>query len=342
MNIADIIKQAREDLGLTQEDLAEKLEVSRQAVSKWELGASVPSPENLALLEEVLGVEFPAPEEAVPQEAAPGEAVPQPAPKAPFWNWKRVVILVLGVLIVSALLSIVMFETLRADTHTDAARHRDPYITDIAFFDEDAAPLRPGLGDGWYHFAPERKVLMAVEFQDGLETGVDAVSLFLTPAGTETFDLRQQLAVQAVPDGRHLALFALHIPKDLMGHLDIVLGSGGVQTVAETLNVAAEAPDADPLPGEEGPLVLSAADITIGLEDSVYPVLEVLGAPVEDVAWISADPDIAGVSTTGMVWGVSPGVTTVTAEWEGRTAECRVRVFAEAIPTDESGVSVSE
>ena len=126
MNIADIIKQAREGLGLTQEDLAEKLEVSRQAVSKWELGASVPSPENLALLEEVLGVEFPAPEEAVPQEAAPGEAVPQPAPKAPFWNWKRVVILVLGVLIVSALLSIVMFETLRADTHTDAARHRDP------------------------------------------------------------------------------------------------------------------------------------------------------------------------------------------------------------------------
>ena len=34
MNISDIIRQAREGLGLTQEDLAEKLEVSRQAVSK--------------------------------------------------------------------------------------------------------------------------------------------------------------------------------------------------------------------------------------------------------------------------------------------------------------------
>ena len=43
MNISDIIRQAREELGLTQEDLAERLEVSRQAVSKWELGASVPS-----------------------------------------------------------------------------------------------------------------------------------------------------------------------------------------------------------------------------------------------------------------------------------------------------------
>ena len=32
MNIADIIKQAREDLGLTQEDLAEKLEIGRAHV----------------------------------------------------------------------------------------------------------------------------------------------------------------------------------------------------------------------------------------------------------------------------------------------------------------------
>ena len=59
MNISDTIKQAREELGMTQEDLAERLEVSRQAVSKWELGASVPSPENLALLEEVLGGQLP-------------------------------------------------------------------------------------------------------------------------------------------------------------------------------------------------------------------------------------------------------------------------------------------
>lgn len=85
MNISDIIRQAREELGLTQEDLAERLEVSRQAVSKWELGASVPSPENLALLEEVLGVSFPAPEET----AALPEQEFGTAGKAPFWNWKR-------------------------------------------------------------------------------------------------------------------------------------------------------------------------------------------------------------------------------------------------------------
>ena len=49
MSIAETIKQVREARGLTQEDLAEKCEVSRQAVSKWELGASAPTPENLKI-----------------------------------------------------------------------------------------------------------------------------------------------------------------------------------------------------------------------------------------------------------------------------------------------------
>ena len=111
MSIAEIIKHAREGLGMTQEDLAEKLGVSRQAVSKWELGASVPSPENLGILEEVLGVSFPPPEEA----AALPEQKPGATGKAPFWNWKRVVLLVLGILVVLALLANVMFMLLVGD-----------------------------------------------------------------------------------------------------------------------------------------------------------------------------------------------------------------------------------
>ena len=61
MKIADTIRQAREARGLTQEDLAERLEVSRQAVSKWEVGASVPTPENLKTLGEILEVTFERP-----------------------------------------------------------------------------------------------------------------------------------------------------------------------------------------------------------------------------------------------------------------------------------------
>ena len=50
------IKAAREGAGLTQEDLAERMEVSRQAVSKWEVGASDPSTSNLFALAKLFGV----------------------------------------------------------------------------------------------------------------------------------------------------------------------------------------------------------------------------------------------------------------------------------------------
>ena len=42
MNLADNLKKIRKDNNLTQEQLAEKLGVSRQAVSKWESGISYP------------------------------------------------------------------------------------------------------------------------------------------------------------------------------------------------------------------------------------------------------------------------------------------------------------
>ena len=40
MKLADKIIQQRKALGWTQEELAEKMEVSRQSVSKWESGVS--------------------------------------------------------------------------------------------------------------------------------------------------------------------------------------------------------------------------------------------------------------------------------------------------------------
>lgn len=65
MTIAELIKTRREALGMTQEELAEKLEVSRQAVSKWETGLSVPGNDNRAALSELLGVtDWPEAEEA--------------------------------------------------------------------------------------------------------------------------------------------------------------------------------------------------------------------------------------------------------------------------------------
>lgn len=50
MLLAEKIRRMRERAGLTQEQLAEKLGVSRQVVTKWENGSGMPKIENLKAL----------------------------------------------------------------------------------------------------------------------------------------------------------------------------------------------------------------------------------------------------------------------------------------------------
>jgi len=47
MKSSEILKSLRDRKGLTQEDLAEKLHVTRQAVSRWETGETTPGPDVL-------------------------------------------------------------------------------------------------------------------------------------------------------------------------------------------------------------------------------------------------------------------------------------------------------
>ncbi len=56
MSLAEKLVLLRKEKGLTQIDLAERLNVSRQAVSRWEVGASVPSTDNLKALSELYEV----------------------------------------------------------------------------------------------------------------------------------------------------------------------------------------------------------------------------------------------------------------------------------------------
>ena len=50
METKDVLRTLRERRGLTQEQLAERLLVTRQAVSRWETGETQPNPETLKLL----------------------------------------------------------------------------------------------------------------------------------------------------------------------------------------------------------------------------------------------------------------------------------------------------
>jgi transcriptional regulator with XRE-family HTH domain len=47
MNFAEKLKTLRKQKGISQEQLAEKIYVSRQAITKWESGNGIPDIENL-------------------------------------------------------------------------------------------------------------------------------------------------------------------------------------------------------------------------------------------------------------------------------------------------------
>ena len=56
MDVSSKIKSLRTERGWSQEKMAEKLGVSRQAITKWETGAGTPDIENLAAIAQLFGV----------------------------------------------------------------------------------------------------------------------------------------------------------------------------------------------------------------------------------------------------------------------------------------------
>ena len=56
MILADKITEERKRNGWSQEELAEKLGISRQAVSKWESAGSIPDLQRIIQLSELFGV----------------------------------------------------------------------------------------------------------------------------------------------------------------------------------------------------------------------------------------------------------------------------------------------
>lgn len=83
MSFAERLKDARRVCGLSQEELAERLDVSRQAVGKWEQGQAYPEMEKLIALCAVLNVsadmllldELPSDCRKAPAPAAPSESI---------------------------------------------------------------------------------------------------------------------------------------------------------------------------------------------------------------------------------------------------------------------------
>ena len=84
MTLGEKICTLRTGKGLSQEDLAAKLEVSRQSVSKWETGQSVPDLEKIIKLADLFGVSV---DELVREGERPQP--PQPEAKVVYVKEKR-------------------------------------------------------------------------------------------------------------------------------------------------------------------------------------------------------------------------------------------------------------
>ena len=56
MTFAEKLKSARKAAGMSQEALAEKLGVSRQAVTKWETDRGIPDIENMIVISNLFGI----------------------------------------------------------------------------------------------------------------------------------------------------------------------------------------------------------------------------------------------------------------------------------------------
>ena len=89
MTISEKILYCRKRCGLSQEALAEKIGVSRQAISKWETGEATPELSKLALLAKTFGMtaDWLISEDDPPEgSAAQSQSVQQPAPvQSPNW-----------------------------------------------------------------------------------------------------------------------------------------------------------------------------------------------------------------------------------------------------------------
>lgn len=221
MSLGKEIKQKREALNLTQEDLAEKLNVSRQAISKWEGDQALPQGANRVALAELLGLDIPGTKNLRPHRAV---AVA---------GWVTAV--VLAVCLAVSLILEPRPEVLPGaskDPEGIAGTANSGLISRIRFYDAKKDEIEPVAL--WYDASRIDSILLDFSCESP-----DTVQLFYTPGGTETIEQTELLLTKSVSDGERSLLLsggALH-REDLAGHVQFEATFGGKVVSSDVYNM---------------------------------------------------------------------------------------------------------
>lgn len=232
MTFGEQIKQAREQKNLSQEDLALQLEVSRQAISKWENDQSVPQGINRQLLSQVLDLDLALPDTQVP----PGNDMS----RLGWLGWSIAGILFL--LLISTIIYIItnqktpepMDTSLPVETREESVstdESPEPAITRITFYDADQNEVTEEAL--WYDAAKIESIL--VQWEGGTP---DNIKLFATPSGSNTIDKTKLLLTKPVLDGDTVELLdADTLKAGFQNHVFLQLDFGETIITSDTYNI---------------------------------------------------------------------------------------------------------
>lgn len=206
MTFGEELKKSREEKKLSQEDLAEQIGVSRQAISKWESDQSIPRGSNRRILCQLLSLEN-------SEEKCATKRTPK-------------LIAYLGWAVAIALLITLSINMAReSKMKTGAVVESNLYS--ITFYDEHQDEILPEAL--WYNTASIESILIQWSGEEPPVT----VKMFFTPAGSETADQTELIGVKS-PTGGYAVLMptdALH-SEGLSGHLYFELDFGGGNTIS--------------------------------------------------------------------------------------------------------------
>lgn len=205
MTLGEQIKQGRDNKNLSQEDLAGKLGVSRQAVSKWENDSAIPQGLNREMLSQVLELDI-----------LKNEIEPTEHGKLNWVCWLGW--LVAFVFIVAYFVTTYVAAQQRKAEEGEVVQAQEqavinaqeyelqPRITQITFYDKDQNKVEPEAL--WYNAARIESIL--IQWEGG---PLDHIKMFGTPSGTETMEMTELLLTKTVLDGDGVALLDADVLK---------------------------------------------------------------------------------------------------------------------------------